>query len=86
MLENLTGEIKYLISDWYRYMDTTVPANVNRKLFTHLKYSNKARIKQLQEKHPNMNLVLLENVALRDFLKKSDEELIQILEKYGDTL
>lgn len=82
MFSNVINELKYQIMEWYKYMDTTVPPLVNRKLFTHLKYSNKNRIKRFNNKYPEVDIGLLEKHALKEYLKKSDEEIAKDMKIY----
>ena len=84
MLENIKEETKYLLQEWYRYMDTTIPSGVNRQLFTHLKYSNKNRIKQIQRQYPEIDISLLEKHALWEYLQKSDEQIRKDLQLYKE--
>lgn len=80
MFKKATSELKYIAMDWIKYMDTVIPKGVNRKLFTHLKYGNKNRIKELMERYPDLSIDLLEKQAIHEYLQKSDE---QILEELG---
>lgn len=75
-INEIVDEIKYLIMEWYKYMDTTIPPLVDRRLFTHLKYANKNRIKRFNKKYPEVDIGLLEKHALNEYLQKSDEEII----------
>lgn len=82
VIKSIVDEIRYLIMDWYKYMDTTVPPLVNRKMFTHLKYANKNRIKDFKKKYPIVDVGLLEKHALQEYLRKSDEEIIEDMGLY----
>ena len=82
MFSNVINELKYQIMEWYKYMDTTVPPLVNRKMFTHLKYANKNRIKKFMNKYPKIDIGLLEQQALNEYLRKSDEEIIDDMSLY----
>ncbi len=82
MFNNAISEIKYLAMEWTKYMDTVIPEGVNRKLFTHLKYSNKNRIQELMDKYPDMSIDLLEKQAIHEYLQKSDEQILEELMFY----
>ena len=82
MMLNVRRELGYIVRDWYRYMDTTVPCGVNRKLFTHLKYTNKDKIMRLLDDHPEIDYMLLEKVAIKEYLEHSEEEILQSLKPY----
>ena len=82
MFRTIKYEIKYLVSEWYKYMDTTVPQGIDGQLFTHLKYSNKNRIKQLQTDYPDINLELLEKHALHEYLKNDNKKIVETMKLY----
>lgn len=82
MLDSIREEIRYLVREWYKYMDTTVPPLVDRTLFTHLKYGNKRRIKEFNKKHPEIDVGLLEKHALMKYLQKSDKEIVNDMKLY----
>lgn len=75
-------EIKEIVEDWGRYMDTTIPRGAKKQLYISLKYSNKEKLRRITEKH-GINRILLQEVAIADFLLKDDEE---IQEKVGEYL
>ena len=84
MFQRIKLEIRDTVTDWYKYMDTTVPEGVNRKLFTHLKYANKNRLWKFLEAHPQFDRRVVEKQALHEYLKKDDEEIVEDLMKYYD--
>ena len=78
----IIDNVKELITEWGRYMDTVVPKNVDRKLFLHLKYSNKNKIHKFQEEHDLIDGDLLEKVAVKAFLELPEERIVRECMKY----
>ena len=80
---NIMTEFRSMVNDWYKYMNTSIPKGVNGKLFTNIMYSNRERMVQLQDKYPELDCRVVENEALRQFFKKTDEEIHEDCERYG---
>ncbi len=74
-------EIKEIIVDWGKYMDTYIPKNTNSDLFVSLKYSNKERLRAFCEA-TGMDRVLVEQVAIADFLLQDNEVKREKCEQY----
>ena len=72
------------VTDFVHYMDTTYPRGVDRVLYTDLKYSNREKINEFSSEYPNIDRTLIEKVALHEFLMKSDNEKLRILNKYQE--
>lgn len=71
-----------IISDFWRYMDTTIPIGVDHDKYIQLKYSNEEQLDKFLEEYNLIDRTLLEKVALNEFLQKSDDEKLRILEQY----
>jgi hypothetical protein len=82
MVNDIVDEVKYLVMEWHKYMDTTVPEGIDRQMFTHLKYDNQHRIKRFIKQYPDMDIGLLEKHALHEYLKKTDEEILKDMSIY----
>lgn len=80
---NIMTELRSMVNDWYKYMNTSIPKGVNGKLFTNIMYSNRSRIVSLQDKYTELDSRVIENEALRQFFKKTDEEIHKDCERYG---
>lgn len=73
-----------VFKDFVRYMDTTYPRNVDRVKYTDLKYMVREESNRFVGNYDNISFQLLEKVALYQFLMKTDEEKLAILEEYLD--
>lgn len=77
-------EIRDIVVDWGKYMDTYIPKNTNADLFVSLKYSNKERLRAFCEA-TDLDRVLVEQVAIADFLlqdnKTKEEKCKQYLRR-----
>lgn len=80
---NLKTEIKGTIMDWYKYMNTSTPKGVNRQVFTELIYSNREKKVNFLDKHKEIDVRVLENIALHEFLQKSDKEILNKILTYS---
>ncbi len=80
---NIMTEIKATISDFYKYLNTTIPEGVDGQLFTDLLYTNRSRIVDFEEAHPEIDRRLLENIAVNEYLRKSEEEILEDCKIYG---
>lgn len=69
--------IKEVITDFGRHMDTVTPSGVNPEVFLELKYGNKARINKFTEEHNMIDGYLLEKVAVREFMRLPEEEIVK---------
>ena len=78
----IIDNVKELVIDWGRYMDTVIPKGVDRKLFIHLKYSNKAKLEKFHEEHNLIDSDLVEKVAVHEFMKLPEKEIIRACRKY----
>lgn len=76
-----TDEIRYMIEDWCKYMDTTTPRGADEKLYRSLKYTTRKKLQDFSQQH-DIDRVLLEKVAISNFLLKSDEEILQNIKPY----
>ena len=79
---NLKTEIKGMVSDWYKYMNTSIPKGVNGQVFTELIYSNREKKINFLDKHKEIDVRVLENIALHEFLQKSDKEILNKILTY----
>ena len=77
MMEAIRNELRGMALDWYRYMNTSIPKGVDKKKFTDLTYSNKGKKLQLIDSHKEIDSRVIEEVALHEFLMKSEEEIIK---------
>ena len=73
-----------VVKDFIRYMNTTTPKGVDHKRFIQLKYDNRDKLDLLQQVHPEVDEYLLTKVAVRDFLEKSDEDIMKELGEYAE--
>jgi hypothetical protein len=80
---DIRSEIKAMVSDFYKYMNTSIPEGVDGKLFTDLIYSNRSELVNFGEAHPEIDRRLLENIAIKEYLEKTDEEILKDVEMYG---
>ena len=78
----IIDNVKGLVIDWGRYMDTVIPKGVDRKLFIHLKYSNREQTSKFSEEHDLIDKDLLEKVAVHEFMKLPEKEIIRSCMKY----
>lgn len=74
--------VKELITDFGRHMDTVTPKGVDSKLFIHLKYSNREQTQQFSEEHDLIDKDLLEKVAVHEFMKLPEREIVRSCMKY----
>lgn len=70
--------------DFYKYMDTTYPKNVDRDKYLHLKYSNREQIRQLTRKYEEIDPILLEKIAVHELLQKEEHEIIEKIMQYKE--
>ena len=77
MINGIKNEMRNMVIDWYKYMNTSIPKGANKKRFTDLVYSNKGKKLQFLDQHEEIDVRLLEEVALHEFLMKSEEEIIE---------
>ena len=70
------------VKDFVRYLDTTYPRNVNRALYTELKYLNKDKLREFCDKYEEVDSMLVEKVALAEFLRLSDKEKLDKLKMF----
>ena len=71
-----------IIQDFYRYMDTTTPKGVDHDKYIELKYTNEERINEFLEEYNIIDRILLEKVAIREFMKNDDNKILSLLEQY----
>lgn len=78
----IIGNMKELITDFGRHMDTVIPHGVDPKLFIHLKYSNREQTSKFSEEHDLIDKDLLEKVAVHEFMKLPEREIVRSCMKY----
>lgn len=78
----IVDSVKEMVLDWGRYMDTVIPKNVDRKLFIHMKYSNKEKTRKFSEKYDLIDSDLVEKVAIKEFMKLPEEKIVRECMKY----
>lgn len=76
------NNVKEVIVDWGRYMDTVIPRGVDRQMFLHLKYSNKSKLEKFHQRHDLIDGDLVEKVALHEFMKLPEERIVKECLKY----
>lgn len=69
--------IREVITDFGRHMDTVTPRGVDPEVFLELKYGNKARLNKFTEEHNLIDADLVEKVAVREFMKLPDDEIVR---------
>ena len=77
MMEAIRSELRGMALDWYRYMNTSIPEKVDKRKYTDMVYSNKGKKLQLLDKYEDIDSRVIEEVALHEFLMKSEEEIIE---------
>lgn len=81
MTLTISGEWKQMISDFYKYLDTATPGDCDADRYYELKYGNRERVHAFAEKH-NVDRVLLEKVAVHEFMLQDDESILRKLAYY----
>lgn len=74
-------EIRDILVDFGKHMDTTIPKNANGDLFISLKYSNKERMREFCKEH-DVDRLLLEQVAIADFMLQNKEAMVEKINQY----
>lgn len=69
--------IRETITDWGRYMDTVTPKGVNTEMFLHLKYGNKEKLREFHTEHNLLEPDLVEKVAVYEFMKLPEDEIVR---------
>ena len=77
----LTEELKDIMVDFGKYMDTTIPKDTKGDLFISLKYSNKERMRKFCKQH-EIDRLLVEQVAIADFLLQDDKTILNKCREY----
>ena len=80
--EKVKKKISQVLIDWYRYLDTSYPKDVNRKYFNELRYGNRRKRSEFLDRHPEVDVRLLENMAWYEFLHNSDEAILERVEVF----
>lgn len=70
-------KIKELATDFYRYMDTTVPRGVETGKYTKLKYMNRESIHSFVEAHPDVSPQLLDHLARYELMKQDEKTILE---------
>ena len=73
----MIGYIKEVVTDFGRHMDSVIPRGVNSEVFLELKYGNKAKLEKFHEEHNLIDSDLVEKVAVREFLKLPEDEIVR---------
>lgn len=73
----MIGYIKEVVTDFGRHMDSVIPRGVDSEVFLELKYGNKARLEKFHEEHNLIDSDLVEKVAVREFLKLPEDEIVR---------
>jgi len=73
----MIGYIKEVVTDFGRHMDSVIPRGVNPEVFLELKYGNKAKLEEFHEEHNLIDSYLVEKVAVREFLKLPEDEIVR---------
>ena len=71
-----------IIKDFILYMDTAFPKGIDKDKYLDLKYSVNTGIDELMKRNPIIDKQLLFKVALRDYLRKSDQEILKEMGEY----
>lgn len=79
---SIKSEWNALVHDWYKYMNTTIPKGVDGRIYTDTIYTNRDRMQELRDKYPEIDSNVVEQEALHEFFKKSDEEIENQIGKY----
>lgn len=74
--------MKKIIQDFWLYMDTCFPKGINKEKYLDLKYGVNQSIDELLKRNPIIDKQLLFKVALRDYLRKSDQEILKEMGEY----
>ena len=79
---SIRSEIRGMVNDWYKYMNTSIPKGADGSVFTHFLYTNRDKMYQLQERYPEIDSRVVETEALNNFFNQTDEEITKQLRKY----
>ncbi len=71
-----------IIKDFFLYMDTCFPKGIDKEKYLDLKYSVNQSIDELLERNPIIDKQLLFKLALKDYLYKSDQEILKDMGEY----
>lgn len=71
-----------IVKDFVHYMDTTYPKDVNREKYTDLKYMNRDIVDTFLSTHQKYDKMLLEKVAVKEFMEQSIEDIQGKLDEY----
>lgn len=84
MITFIKNEIRHWVSDFWKYMDTTIPEGVNGEMFIDLKYTNRENINSYLESHKDAQIRLLEQVAIRDFMNQDTKTIEEKMGRYDE--
>lgn len=84
MITFIKNEIRHWVSDFWKYMDTTIPRGVNGEMFIDLKYTNRENINSYLESHKDAQIRLLEQVAIRDFMNQDTKTIEEKMRRYNE--
>ena len=79
---SIRSEIRGMVNDWYKYMNTSIPKGADGSVFTHFLYTNRDKMYQLQERYPEIDSRVVETEALNNFFNQTDEEIMKSIRKY----
>lgn len=78
----LFERIKYVITDFVKYIDTSIPQGVKSKEYTDLKYTTQEKLMKFEEEYDLFPRRLIEMKATQLFLSVPDEKKLEYLRPY----
>lgn len=69
-----------MVSDFYKYLDTTPPKGVDKEIYMYMKYNNRDKLQRFKEEH-GIDVNVLEKIAVHELMKLPDKDILLKLEE-----